>query len=733
MANKKVSQLTSKPSVLVTDLFPIADPSTGQLYKTTISDLGTAIGSGVSSVNGLVGSVVLDTDDIQELVSPTNKWFTDTRARAAISAGTGISYNSGTGVITNAVTSGQIATALGYTPADDSLVVKLAGSQTITGVKTFDAIQRFNFGLSVKSVGGANQGIFGNDNGFNFGVNAYTHSLLFPNSGGYNYTLPATTGTIALTSDLSAYALDSAVVKLTGNQTVAGQKTFSSTLYGASAVFSSAVNVQSINVTGITASPSVYITTNGTNHAVSIVQSGAGYAIYASGNVAVIGTGYFSSSLTAASLASTAGYNFTLPSASGTLALTSNLSSYLPLSGGTLTGALSGTSATFSTTIADYAMSVSNVLDSSQGLLVRATDNDGDLYLLRLQSSNGATSQTWVDRFIVAKSGAATFSSSVTASKLVVDGASAGNVSQFALTRTDSSWGIFNETDLRFYQSNSNTSSPSSVKMVITSAGNVGIGTTAPAVKLEIQGASNQIDSYGQLGIITTDGQAADKGGQIMFGGFYNGASQTVFGGLSAKKENSTSGNFAGYLQFITSTNGVGNTEKMRITSGGGLLIGKTSSAGTTYGLEIKSPSGDYLMHFTSSNGSYSSDSYQSGNDGTLHFRNGSCDVYLPRTAGTWVGNSDSTIKENINLIDNSLNKLMQLNGYTYNLIDDKENSRAGLLAQEVEAVLPEAVHTTFSKNYNRNIKGVEYDVLIPLLVNSIKELKAELDTLKNK
>jgi hypothetical protein len=108
MANKKVSQLSSKPSVLVTDLFPIADPSTGQLYKTTISDLGTAIGSGVSSVNGLVGAVVLDTDDIQELVSPTNKWFTDTRARAALSASSPLAYNSGTGVFSiPAATSSQ--------------------------------------------------------------------------------------------------------------------------------------------------------------------------------------------------------------------------------------------------------------------------------------------------------------------------------------------------------------------------------------------------------------------------------------------------------------------------------------------------------------------------------------------------------------------------------------------------------------------------------------------------
>ncbi len=97
MANKKVSQLTSKPSVLVTDLFPIADPTTGQLFKTTISALGTAIGSGVSSVNTLVGAVVLDTDDIQELASPTNRWYTDTRSRAALSAVSPLVYNSGTG------------------------------------------------------------------------------------------------------------------------------------------------------------------------------------------------------------------------------------------------------------------------------------------------------------------------------------------------------------------------------------------------------------------------------------------------------------------------------------------------------------------------------------------------------------------------------------------------------------------------------------------------------------
>jgi Lower baseplate protein N-terminal domain len=547
MANKKVSQLTSKPSVLTTDLFPIADPSTGQLYKTTISDLGTAIGSGVSSVNGLVGAVVLDTDDIQELVSPTNKWFTDTRARAAISAGTGISYNSGTGVITNAVTSGQIATALGYTPADDSLVVKLAGSQTITGVKTFDAIQRFNFGLSVKSVGGANQGIFGNDNGFNLGVNAYTHSLLFPNSGGYNYTLPATTGTIALTSDLSAYALDSAVVKLTGNQTVAGQKTFSSTLYGAGAVFSNAMVAQSLNITGITASPSVYITTNGTNHAVSIVQSGSGYAIYASGNVAVIGTGYFSSSLTAASLASTSGYNYTLPSASGTLALTSQLSSYLPLSGGTLTGALSGTSATFST-------SDLNTVFVSNPDTTGATTGSG----LGFKAYNGTSVTQSGGIFLTSNTWSfGTYS----ANQLSIGSDGTGGL---ALRSANSA-------PISFFTGGT-SAGISNLKMIIDSSGRVGIGTTT----LSGTGSNLQIEQYGTPNIVAI--RRADNSNtgsaRILFQAYSATPILQNTGIIEAGLDNSAT------LGYLALSAGTPSSAHLTIKSTGNVGIGTTSPTG---------------------------------------------------------------------------------------------------------------------------------------------------------
>lgn len=158
-------------------------------------------------------------------------------------------------------------------------------------------------------------------------------------------------------------------------------------------------------------------------------------------------------------------------------------------------------------------------------------------------------------------------------------------------------------------------------------------------------------------------------------------------------------------------------------------LLGIGVNALGNYPLTLKASSGDVLLTGYSSNGTYRYDSYLDSGSGQLHVRNASCDVYLPQTAGTWVGNSDITIKENIELIPDALNKVMQLNGYTYNLINDKNHSLAGVIAQEVLKVLPQAVHKGYSKNYNREILGVEYDVLSSLLINSTKELKIEKDT----
>ena len=126
---------------------------------------------------------------------------------------------------------------------------------------------------------------------------------------------------------------------------------------------------------------------------------------------------------------------------------------------------------------------------------------------------------------------------------------------------------------------------------------------------------------------------------------------------------------------------------------------------------------------------------------------------------------SDSKVKKNITQISNSLNKVMQLRGVEYESLMDEttkqqknklelqtreifdendinkpisvdvqkqiqseaDRKHVGVIAQEVEAVLPHAVRTT-----PEGIKAVNYSELIPLLIEAIKEQQAQINELKN-
>lgn len=93
---------------------------------------------------------------------------------------------------------------------------------------------------------------------------------------------------------------------------------------------------------------------------------------------------------------------------------------------------------------------------------------------------------------------------------------------------------------------------------------------------------------------------------------------------------------------------------------------------------------------------------------------------------------SDRRIKDNVKNIDNALDKVSKLNGVTYTRTDqeDKDKLHTGLIAQEVEAVLPEAVHTSENGDI-KDFKSVAYGNLVGLLVEAIKELKQEIEILK--
>ena len=99
---------------------------------------------------------------------------------------------------------------------------------------------------------------------------------------------------------------------------------------------------------------------------------------------------------------------------------------------------------------------------------------------------------------------------------------------------------------------------------------------------------------------------------------------------------------------------------------------------------------------------------------------------------------SDKSLKENVKNIENPLEKVSQINGVTFDWTEDyiKENggedkyfvrkNDVGVIAQEVEKVLPEVVATR-----KDGIKAVKYDRIVALLIESIKELKKEIEELK--
>ena len=97
---------------------------------------------------------------------------------------------------------------------------------------------------------------------------------------------------------------------------------------------------------------------------------------------------------------------------------------------------------------------------------------------------------------------------------------------------------------------------------------------------------------------------------------------------------------------------------------------------------------------------------------------------------------SDKRLKENIKPLDNALNKLDKINGveFDWKKLTEKEKETihgntghdVGVIAQEIEEVLPEVVQTR-----DNGYKAVKYEKIVPLLIEAIKELKQEIEDLK--
>ena len=120
---------------------------------------------------------------------------------------------------------------------------------------------------------------------------------------------------------------------------------------------------------------------------------------------------------------------------------------------------------------------------------------------------------------------------------------------------------------------------------------------------------------------------------------------------------------------------------------------------------------------------------------GNFYIRDGTTTRFTFDDAGSFTATSNITaysdinLKKNIEVIPNALDKVSQIRGVTFDRIDLEDESRqSGVIAQEVEKVLPEVVRTT-----QDGTKTVAYGNMVGLLIEAIKEQQKQIDDLRSK
>ena len=227
----------------------------------------------VTSVNGYTGTVVLTTTDVAE---GTNQYFTTSRARTSVSAGTGISYDSGTGVITNSSPSlgGDV---VGPASATDNAVarfdtttgkllqnsvVTVGDTGATTGITTLSAstsvttpiVQASNSGgLSLKNSAGTTQISMGAGGGDNASINVSTNINganaqidISPTGTGHVHMKPTGTGSIEI-APTNAGTMNNMVIGGTTPLAITGTTVTATTFSGSGASLTSIPNSALVN------------------------------------------------------------------------------------------------------------------------------------------------------------------------------------------------------------------------------------------------------------------------------------------------------------------------------------------------------------------------------------------------------------------------------------------------------------------------------------------------------
>jgi hypothetical protein len=774
MANKKINQLVAKTTIQSTDLFPLGDASTGQLFKKTIAELQAAIGGAVISVNGLVGTVVLDTDDIQELATPTNKYFTDARARSAISltvtgnsgastysnstgvlnvptytlaglggitasflsGGSGITYNSTTGVIAYSGTVYTDASIRALFSAGTGISYNSStGAISYSGTVYTDASIRAL--ISLTTTGNSGVSSYNNTTGV-LNVPNYTLAGL----GGISFTSLSGTAPITYNSSTGAIGITQANTSTNGFLSSTDWNTFN----GKQSTLTLG------NVTEV-ASNVLLFPDGGTNKTVGnlsiqVVQAGASTNGYLSSSdwttfnnkqatVTLTTTGTTGASTFSAGTLNIPQYQgvitVTTTGTSGAATLTSNTLN-IPQYQAVLTNPVTGTGTTnyVSKFTSSSAIGISQIFDNGTNVGINTTSPAGKFSINTGASNqvafvNNATSGGTYN--IISLNGAYSEGTNMS-----IQGGGSEDANLYVNSGyTSSTSGAI------VFRSGGASAYTERVRISPTGAISTnGITSAVSNVHLDVPTSNNNIIFYslagsgkGYIGVAGITGSILNEAsvgdivirsqlGKVLIGTYISGAGDAFAAITVANNRNVGIGN-SNPLSALSFGNVTGNkidfyndgTVRYSAQINSGELRFYTSStsdiisiyAGNTAGIIVKN--GRVLINTTTDNGEAL---YVSGSI---------------RATGSITANSDVRLKKNIERIENALQKVSEISGYTYNTIYD-EDRHAGVIAQEIDKVLPEIVNKG-----NDGLMGVEYGNISALLIEAIKDLKKDNESLR--
>ena len=267
---------------------------------------------------------------------------------------------------------------------------------------------------------------------------------------------------------------------------------------------------------------------------------------------------------------------------------------------------------------------------------------------------------------------------------------------------------------------------------ITVSSGNVGIGASIPAAKLDISGntglaiqASLTSGADANFHLYAVNGSSSNATGQEVarFGVGYNGNASTQFSAGFSFIRGSSSAD--GSLAILTNAN-----ERMRIDSSGSVLVGtnatgswnnncwgvQTNNGFTVTGHVTGTVSGTAYAYFDYNNSPIGSIT-QNGTTGVAYNTS-----------------SDYRLKENVQNMTGALDRVAQLKPVTYQWKSDGSNGE-GFIAHELAEVCPLAVSgekDAVDEDGNIIPQGIDPSKIVSLLTAAIQELKAELDAVKS-